>query len=409
MGSQFLLPKDPRLSFRMLLPTSRRKHLRAPISGSRAHYLFWARNAIYHGVRALGIQPGENVLVPAYHCKSVVEPILQYGAEVKFYKVGLDLQADLSDISEKIDAKSRAVIAIHYFGFPQKIVEIKEFCQDRGLFLIEDCAHVLVGRTEQGIALGSSGDFSIFSWRKYLPLYDGGQLVINNPDLKLATLWEEGGALFAFKIAKNLLDKVMEDSSNGLVNWFGRMSHAPSVLFSRFAAATGGHHDSKRMISSYELEFDLASANLKMSRLSQYVMCNANIADISAKRRRNYQMLADEIKSMTGVVPVYASLPDNIVPWVFPVLAVGVKGLHLRLRERGVPATNWSGVISHCLPLDKFPDSRFLYENIIFLPVHQSLQKSEIKTMLRILGEVLGKAVKADAKSLDGRLSLSAL
>jgi dTDP-4-amino-4,6-dideoxygalactose transaminase len=66
-------------------------------------------------------------------------------------------------------------------------------------------------------------------------------------------------------------------------------------------------------------------------------------------------------------------------------------------------------VIHRSLPLNRFPDSRFLYDNIVFLPIHQSLQEYEIETMLRVLGEVLGKSVKINAQGFDGRLSLSAL
>jgi perosamine synthetase len=143
-------------------------------------------------LRALNVKPGDTVLVPSYHCTSVVEPILQYGGDVKCYNVGLDLQPDIDDIEKRIDARTRVVLVVHYFGFPQPIVKIKEFCKERGLYLIEDCAHVLQGRTEERIVLGTSGDISIFSWRKFLPVYDGGQLVISNPALKLDTPWDSG-------------------------------------------------------------------------------------------------------------------------------------------------------------------------------------------------------------------------
>src|ERR1700754_1646866 len=104
MADHFLLPKGPRLTLGMLFPFSRRENFRAPVSGSRTHYLFLARHAVYHGLRALNLKPDETVLVPSYHCTSVVEPILQYGSAVEFYNPGLDLQPDLDDIEKKIDA-----------------------------------------------------------------------------------------------------------------------------------------------------------------------------------------------------------------------------------------------------------------------------------------------------------------
>ena len=408
MTDRFLLPKDPRLSLGLLLPSSRRRNVPAQVSGSQTYYLFWARNAIYHSLRALKFKPGDNVLIPSYHCTSIVEPIRQYGAEVKFYNVGLDLKPDLSDIEGKIAPKTRGLLVIHYFGFPQPIISIRNFCLERGLYLIEDCAHVLRGRTPEGIPLGTSGDISIFSWRKFLPVYDGGQLVINNPALDLQNQWNTGGPLFALKIAKNLFDKLVEDSSHVFFNRIARLSHAPSVYFRRFACANG-YGKSVSTVNSYDLDFDLGSANLKMSRLSQYIVRNADIVDVAEKRRFNYRLLAKGVEGLPGVKPLHPCLPNYVVPWVFPLLAYGLENLHLRLRERGIPATNWSGVIHPSLPLDRFPDLRFLYDNLVFLPVHQSLEKQELETMLFILREVLTQRAAADAKSLDGGVPLSAV
>ena len=69
---------------------------------------------------------------------------------------------------------------------------------------------MLNGSTEEGIALGESGDISIFSWRKFLPLYDGGQLVINNLKLISSVPCEKAGLLLSLKIAKNTFERLFE-------------------------------------------------------------------------------------------------------------------------------------------------------------------------------------------------------
>ena len=47
-----------------------------------AHFdCFWARNAIFHGLSALGIRPGQKILIPAYICTAAIEPIEYFGAE----------------------------------------------------------------------------------------------------------------------------------------------------------------------------------------------------------------------------------------------------------------------------------------------------------------------------------------
>jgi len=115
------------------------------------------------------------VLVPAYICASAVEPIEAFGAKVVFYEVGRDCLPDVSDLEAKIDDRTRAVLAVHYFGFPCGIRQIRKICDRHGLSLIEDCAHVLRGE-DGGQPLGTFGEASVFSWRKFLPLYDGGEL-----------------------------------------------------------------------------------------------------------------------------------------------------------------------------------------------------------------------------------------
>jgi perosamine synthetase len=387
MAEKFVVPKDPRLSFGMLLPRARSSDLPSPVHGRPTHYVFWARNAIYHGLQALGIESGDNVLVPSFHCTSVVEPILKYGAAVKFYEIDKTLQPNIAHVEAQINARTRAILAIHYFGFPQAIQALKDFSRRHNLFLIEDCAHVLTGRTQEGVPLGSVGDISVFSWRKFFPLYDGGQLVINNPELKVAIPWDKDDWFFSLKVAKNILDKVIDDSDSKLIQKIGRVSRWPS-RFARRLACTNGHSPKAFAVNSYDLDFDLSSANLGMSSLSKYILHNTNIAEVIAKRRNNYTRLLGAIKSFPGITPLYQALPQDICPWVFPVL-VGEKGFHLILRKEGIPAFTWGGVIHPTLPLSRFPNSSFLYDNLVFLPIHQSIGKQGMETMVGILQRAL--------------------
>lgn len=387
MAEKFVVPKDARLSIGMLVPRVRSSGLPSPVHGRPTHYVFWARNAIYHGLRALGIAPGENVLVPSFHCASMVEPILMYGAAVKFYDIAKTLEPNIAHVEAQIDAKTRALLVIHYFGFPQAIEFFKDFARRHKLFLIEDCAHVLTGSTQEGVPLGSVGDISIFSWRKFFPLYDGGQLVINNPELKLAIPWDKDDWFFSLKVAKNILDKLFDDSDFRLIQKIGQITRWPS-RFARRLACANGHSPKAFGVNSYDLDFDLASANLGMTGLSRYILHNTDIAGVITKRRNNYAWLLDAMQSFPGITPLYQTLPQEVCPWAFPVL-VREKGFHLILRKVGIPAFTWGGVIHPTLPLDQFPNSSFLYDNLVLLPIHQSISKQEMKTLVGILRRAL--------------------
>jgi len=186
---QIVVSSEPRIDLSILSPSPRMRELPPPFDVRPTYYFPFARNAICHGLRALGVSPGDTILVPSFHCASVVEPIISYGANVRFFNIRRDLSPDFRDIEAKIDSKVRAVLAIHYFGFPQPIQRLMELCRAHHLYLVEDCAHVLTGDVN-GTALGTVGDISIFSWRKFLPLFDGGQLVINNPKLHIDIPWQ---------------------------------------------------------------------------------------------------------------------------------------------------------------------------------------------------------------------------
>src|SRR5262245_50813203 len=98
---QFLVSQEPRLQWRMLWPRFRTREV-MPMPNP-AYSLFWARNAIYHCLGALGIAPGDKILVPAFHCASAVEPIVNYGAKINFYNVKRDCSVDFADVEAKID------------------------------------------------------------------------------------------------------------------------------------------------------------------------------------------------------------------------------------------------------------------------------------------------------------------
>ena len=304
--------------------------------------------------------------------------------------MGRHLRADLKDIEQKVDTRTRAVLMIHYFGFPQPMGEVRAFCQNHGIYLIEDCAHVLAGKTEDGASIGSIGDISIFSWRKFLPLYDGGQLVINDPQFDVAIPRDGGEILFSLKVAKNIFDRLIDDSSSPAVRRLGEISRIPSV-WARRLISTNGHSPRAFRIHSYDLDFDLASANLRMSSLSKYILSNIDLMQVVAKRRENYSRLLALVTPLPGVSPFYPDLPEPVCPWVFPLLVHKIKDFHLVLRKKGVPAFTWGGVIHRDLPLERFPTCQFLYDRLMFLPIHQSIGVRELEIMVEIVRQELSR------------------
>ena len=377
---KFSVSQEPRLRWKMLRRTVGKREVLPVAKGHPTYSVFWARNAIFHCLTALNIVPGDKILVPSFHCASAIEPVLSFGAKVDFYNVKRDCSADFADIERKIEKQTRAILAIHYFGFPQEIDRFQHLCRRRKLYLIEDCAHVLSGRVA-GDALGSFGDVSIFSWRKFLPIYDGGYLVLNNPALRLEMPSDRHGWLFSMKVAKNIFDKLIEDSEFKFLSYI--MSF-PYWLARRFLRANSGELDVLG-INNRSLDFDMALVNLKMSRLSKFILRNIDLSGVIEKRRANYHYLLRALGPLPGITLPFGELSEALCPWVFPILVAGYENFHLTLRSKGIPASTWGGVIHPQLNLNEFPDAAFLYQNLILLPIHQDLSEADLQRIVEIL------------------------
>lgn len=383
----FLIPKDPLLRWSCLRPRLDREALPPPFNTSRVQHVFWGRNAIYHGLKALGITRGDTVLVPAYHCAAAIEPIVQYGAQVIFYNVRRDCTPDIGDIQAKITPTTKAVLAIHYYGFPQPMRVWRELCATHNLKLIEDCAHVLTGDVD-GQTLGTFGDISVFSLRKFFPIYDGGQLIINKSSCSYMIPTERALFLFALKVAKNTLDKLTEDSPGWFARALSGLVHLPSALVRRMLSA--GEMPSKTLsVSSYGVDFDRTSLNMPISSLSSYLMRNGYSSRIIEQRRANYFRLLSMLRSFPGLIFPFPELPKTGAPLVLPVEVTEVDDFHLMLREKGIPATTWGGVIHKRLSVEQFPDAQWLYKRLVCLPIHQDIHPDEIDRMAKVVGECL--------------------
>jgi len=134
--------------------------------------------------------------------------------------------------------------------------------------------------------------------------------------------------------------------------------------------------------------FDLQAVNWPMSRLSRWTKNHSDIVSIVAARRRNYEMLLEELSCLKHVRPLFSDLPSTVCPWVLPVLFSDLTDAHLLLRRRGIPAVTWGGVRHPATAQDSFTDSDFLYKNLVFLPVHQSLQDRDIVNVARTAKEL---------------------
>lgn len=384
-GEEFVVPRDPAPA-RAYLHWRKQPHLIAPRGSQRVvQECFFARNAIYHGMSVLGITPAHRVLVPAYICRAAIDPILALGIACDFYAVHADGRPDFEQLRAAIRPETRAVLVVHYFGFPQPIRELRALCDQHGLALIEDCAHVLRGSVA-GAELGSFGDISMFSWRKFLPIADGALLWINPPRCAPAVAWEGHPPLRELKVAYRQIEAVANRKHDP--PWWRLLLRPMQNRTARRVSAA--ESSTTPELDSTSMEFDERAVNWRMTGPSRALLERSDLGRIMAARRKNYEFLARSLSAVRAVELLHPVLDSAVCPWVLPTFIKGVERPHLPLRARGIPAVTWEGVRPGNWQTAQFPSADALYENLVMLPVHQGLTAADLETIAAQVRAIAG-------------------
>lgn len=162
-------------------------------NGSKYAFAFMAgRVALSACIYALGLRPGDEVILPAYTCVAVPNAFNFAGIKVVYCDIELDTYGlDINEIEAHITSKTRAILLHHLYGLVcrdyQAIIELAR-CYD--LKIIEDCAHS-TGAEYKGQKVGNLGDVAFYSSEhsKIFTTIQGGIATTNSP--KLAAKLEE--------------------------------------------------------------------------------------------------------------------------------------------------------------------------------------------------------------------------
>ena len=141
------------------------------------------RTCLFALLKALDLRGDDEVLLQAYTCVAVPEPVLWVGAKPVYVDCDeQNLNMSMVDLQKKITKKSKVLIIQHTFGQPAPLDELIEIARENNLFVVEDCAHAL-GAIYKDKVVGSYGDASFFSFGrdKVISSVFGGALVVKNP------------------------------------------------------------------------------------------------------------------------------------------------------------------------------------------------------------------------------------
>jgi len=153
--------------------------------------------ALHLALVALGIGPGDEVIVPTLTYISSVNAISYTGATPVFVdSLGDSWQMDPEDVRRKITPRTRAIMVVHLYGHPCEMDLLVEIAKMNDLFIVEDCAEAF-GSYYKGRHVGSFGDIATYSFfgNKTITTGEGGMVVTNDETLFDRTVHFKGQGL----------------------------------------------------------------------------------------------------------------------------------------------------------------------------------------------------------------------
>ena len=167
------------------------------LKSDKAFFFYRGSISLYALLKAMDIQPGDEVILQVFTCDSVPGTIVRAGGQPIYVDIDpRTFNMDPAKIEEKISRRTKAILVQHTYGIPARMDSIMEIARAHKLWVIEDSCHAL-GSRYRGQEVGTIGDgaFYSFGWHKPLVLGVGGGAIVNNPDLmhKMVDIYDRFG------------------------------------------------------------------------------------------------------------------------------------------------------------------------------------------------------------------------
>lgn len=141
--------------------------------------------ALHLAIDLLDLCDGDEVIATAQTYQATVQPLLEHPVRVRFCDVEPDsLAVDPAVLESLLTERTRAIVLVHYGGYPADMARILQLARARGVAVVEDCAHAL-GAVRDGWRPGSLGDIGCFSFhgsKNITTLGEGGMVTVHRAD-----------------------------------------------------------------------------------------------------------------------------------------------------------------------------------------------------------------------------------
>ncbi len=333
---------------------SRPRPLPFPFEDERCRVYDLGRNGLWHGLQALGLREGDELLMPAYHCGSEVGAVVDLGIVPRFWGGDRKLEPDEEELDRLLGPRTRGLYLIHHLGLAQDAPRWRQWCDARGLLLLEDAAPGWPGEL-MGQPLGSWGHLSLHSPWKTFGLPNCGVVLCDPPPQAVPP----DTSLPAQELLK------------GFLRW-------PLQHFAPAATLKGQAY---REAVDSSASFDIHEPSRGVSRASLWLLRRLVEPGAASRRAGNFDWLLERIGERVALP--FSRPAGEGCPFGLPVASVDKQGFLRHLAKRGISGLNFWSVPHPVLRRGAFPDLDRLRETIVVLPVHQQLWQRDLERLAR--------------------------
>jgi perosamine synthetase len=307
-------------------------------------------SALHLGLEIAGVGNGDEVILPAQTFVASGLAILMTGAIPVFADIQFETgNIDPNSVRQKVTKKTKAIMPVHWAGYPCDMDEINQIAKENDLIVIEDAAHAL-GATYKNKPIGSISQLTAFSFQAIKHLTTG-----------------DGGALCCIE------EKLYKKAQNR--RWFGidRENSTPSVLGERV-------FNIREIGYKYHMN-DLA-ATLGLGNLEGFSKKLERIRDIASKYRA-------ELGSISGLQLLDYKNDRESAYWLFTILVENRDGFIKKMKEKDIPVSVvhqridrysvFGQLTPELLNQEKFDD------NQIAIPIHSGLTNGDIHKIITLI------------------------
>jgi dTDP-4-amino-4,6-dideoxygalactose transaminase len=313
-------------------------------------------------------------MVPAFNCGVVRDAIIAAGFELQLY----DFSAvpGFFDWEKIIDEMSHSVgvlVVTHYYGVPVDFQPIIEHCRNRGIAIIEDCAHTLGGTINDRVA-GTLGDASIFSFNydKPISLGWGGLVVINSS--------------VAFELGSPIINRVPNHEEE-LALW--RM-FTEALKFRRRTIPYQFTFMFRlcRRLSLFNLKQFNKATNVGLGAIQAELgrWCLKKYAEVLKQRNANAERLSKGVSQITWPVSKGVE-PAWLKQKVFVKDTYHLTEISKELHSHGIRVGNFNWPRLITAHEQEFPLSSQAARNWIDVPIHQNLSLQHLDLIIATFKE----------------------